>query len=176
MLDLHPDALNDLKHGSGLSEEIIAAAGIHDVPPSDLQKLGAKFYSVRYAYALPYRGIDGKFVSFQRLKLFPPVSNNGHPIRYYQAPNSPPHLYLPPNIDWEEIAANPARDMLIAEGEKKGLAGSQVGLTTAAIGGCWNFRVKLESGERIVIPTLDRFVLKDRRVELIPDSDGWRDG
>ena len=135
MLNLHHEAIEDLMSGSGLTEEMISAAGIRDIRPHDLVKLGPQYRDVHYAYSLSYGGIDGTFIDFQRLKLFPPVANNRHPIKYWQAPNTQPHLYLPPGVDWEVVAANPACDLILCEGEKKGLVGAQLGLTAAAIGG-----------------------------------------
>ena len=75
MLDLHPETLADLQQGSGLRDDIILAAGIRDVRPHDLQKLGPKYHDVRHAYALPYRAIDSTLTGFARLKLFPPIPN-----------------------------------------------------------------------------------------------------
>ena len=173
-LALHPDHLADLRK-SMLTDTSIAAAHIHSVAPGDLEKkLGQRLFAqVDHAYSIPYFTISGKVNGFERLKLFPPTGQSLD-VRYWQEPESRVHLYLPPGPDWEKIAADPTTPLAIAEGEKKGLAAVQFGLNTVAIGGCWNFRIKLDNGDRIVLPELDQFVWKDRYVEIALDSDGWR--
>lgn len=64
--------------------------------------------------------------------------------------------------------------VVITEGEKKAASLCQYGIPTIGIAGTWNWRQKLDSGERLVIPILDQFIWKGRSVELVPDSDCWR--
>ena len=82
--------------------------------------------------------------------------------------------YFPPLVDWQGLASDPTQPLLITEGEKKALAACQAGLSCLALAGVWNWRAKLDTGERLVLPGLDQIMRKGRTVELVPDSDVWR--
>ena len=43
------------------------------------------------------------------------------------------------------------------------------------IAGVWNWRNKLDNDERLTCPELDQIIWQGREVEIIPDSDGWRE-
>jgi hypothetical protein len=175
MMLLHPDALTDLRN-SGLSEDSIVRCGVGSVPPERLKKLGAKYRAVLHATEFIYFNLDGRPKSYSRLKLFwPAATGNGDEKRprYYQPPGTAPALYLPPLLDWAVIANDPQYLLTITEGEKKSIAGCQAGLACAAVGGVWNWRKKLENGERILLPEFDLFAWRGRLVELVPDSDAW---
>lgn len=166
---LDPEQLEDLQK-SGLSGETIRRLDIQAVRPHDLKLPG-----VCHAYRLPYFDLDGKPLDFERWRLFPPISTaDGHTQKYHQAKGSTPHLYLPPLRDWRAMAADPSQSLVLTEGEKKAAAGCQAGLPVGGIAGVWCWRMKLEHGERLVLPELDLFVWKGRRVEIVPDSDAWR--
>lgn len=168
-LTLHEEQLADLRK-SGLSEDTIRHLGIHAVRPHDIKLAG-----VEHAYRIPYFDLDGKCINFERWKLFPPiVSADGHARKYHQPPGSTPYLYLPPLLNWRMVAVDPTIPVVITEGEKKAAAGCRVGLIVAGIAGVWCWRMKLEHGERLVLPELDLWVWKGRRVEIVPDSDAWR--
>jgi hypothetical protein len=83
---------------------------------------------------------------------------------------------MPPSFfSWQSVARNAKTLLTITEGEKKAACACQQGLIAAGIAGVWNWRQRLDTGEPFLLPTLDQFVWKDRNVELIPDSDAWRD-
>ena len=166
---LHPEHRADL-HKSGLSEDTIRHLRVSAVRPHDIKLAG-----VSSAYRLPYCDLDGKVLDFERWRLFPPIiTADGHTRKYHQAAGSTPYLYLPPLLDWRAVAADPSRLLVITEGEKKAAAGCQGGLTVAGNAGVWCWRMKLEHGERLVLPEFDQFVWAGRRVEIVPDSDAWR--
>ena len=73
-----------------------------------------------------------------------------------------------------QIASDSTKPLVITEGEKKSLAACQLGLACIGIAGVWNWRAKLDNGERLTLPGLDQFVWKGREVEIVPDSDAWR--
>jgi hypothetical protein len=173
MAVLAPAHLEDLQKKSGLSDETIARLGYASVRPEELKHLRG----VESAYTVPYFNVDGSVNCASRLKLFPPITTpDGHTQKYYQAPGSPPSLYLPPLLDWQAIASDPTRSIIMVEGEKKAAAGCQHGLVCAGVAGTWNWRQKLDQGERITLPILDQIIWTGRRVFLLPDSDGWREG
>lgn len=168
-LPLHEEQLADLRK-SGLSDDTIVRLDIQAVRPHDLKLAG-----VLHAYRLPYFDLDGKPLDFERWRLFPPIATaNGHTRKYHQAAGSTPYLYLPPLLNWRTVVADPTIPLVIAEGEKKTAAGCQGGLIVAGIAGVWPWRMRLESGERLMLPELDLFVWPGRRVEIVPDTDAWR--
>ena len=167
---LHPDALADLRH-SGLSDTTIERCGVHSVRPADLK--ACPIPGVVHALAFTYFGIDGTPSNFQRWKLFY-EGDPGDKPKYWQPKGSDPLPYFPPLVDWAHIGRDPTVPLLISEGEKKSLASCQHGLPCIGIEGVWNWRAKLDSGERLTLPGLDQFVWKGRSIEMVPDSDGWR--
>lgn len=167
---LHPEALADLRQ-SGLSEETIAACGVHSVRPSDLK--ACQIPGLVHALAFPYFTIDGSPLDYQRWKLFFEGDPGDRP-RYWQPAGSDPLPYFPPLLDWQALASDSTKTLLITEGEKKAMAAGQAGLWCLGIAGVWNWRAKLDSGERLVLPGLDQFIWTGRTVQLVPDSDAWR--
>ena len=161
--------LADLKK-SGLTELSIQQLQYQAVPPSQLPK------GVESAYALPYFNLDGSVNCFQRMKLFPPVKTDHGTLRYWQPPNTSPHLYVPPLLTWQEIARDATEKLIITEGEKKAACACQHGLSTAGVGGVWCWRSTLDNGEKLTLPMLDEFQWHNRSVLMCPDSDGWHDG
>lgn len=168
MKALDPAHLKDLK-ASGLDDATIEACGYESVRPHDIKLPG-----VVSAYRLPYWSLDGTRTDMERRKLFPPLKRSDGTQKYWQPPGSAPALYLPPGHPWGEIARDHQCVIRKTEGEKKAAALSQHGIPTIGIAGVWNWRHRLDNGERLVIPSVDQFVWKDRLVELIPDSDVWR--
>lgn len=177
---LHPEAAIDLRK-SGISESSIERCGLASVRPESLKKLGVKYRDVQHATEFAYFDTDGTLRDFSRFKLFwdseMQNGNGGRPRpRYWQPPNTPPMLYLPPLLDWSAVASDPERLLTITEGEKKAIAACQVGFACCAVAGVWNWRTRLESGKRILLPEFELFAWRGRVVELVPDSDAWRAG
>lgn len=168
--DLHPDALADLRR-SGLSDATIKRCDVHSVRPADLK--ACPIPGVVHALSLPYCRIDGAPLNFQRWKLFYEGDPGDRP-KYWQPSGTDPLAYFSPLLDWQVLASEPTKMLLITEGEKKALAACQAGLACLGLAGVWNWRAKLNDGERLVLPGLDQIVWKGRAVELVPDSDVWR--
>lgn len=171
MAVLSPEHLDDLKR-SGLNDDIIERLGFFAVRPHELKHLRG----VTSAYALPYHNLDGSVNCATRWKLFPSITTpDGHTQKYYQAPGSAPSLYLSPLFSWATVATDASSPIILVEGEKKAAAMCQQGRVCAGVAGTWNWRQKLDNGERLVIPILDQFSWQGRSVELIADSDAWRE-
>jgi Domain of unknown function (DUF3854)/Protein of unknown function (DUF3631) len=163
-LALHPDHLADLRR-SGLTDATISAAGIQSLAPADfVGVLGIRLASaITSALLIPYPEADG----FERVKLFPPVATaDGGTIRYFQPVRSAPRLYLPPRA--RSALTDPSVLLVLAEGEKKSLAGDQAGLACVGLGGLWNW---LQDGRPIT--DLGRIDHVGRAEWLVPDSDTW---
>lgn len=138
---LKPDAVDDLKK-SGLSESTIDAASLAD---------GSGDSRTHSHYSIPYHNFNGTLLtpSYYRIKLIP--SNLATGQKYKQAKNSQNRIYIPPInkirpdlYPTPEAAESawfcPANDLFITEGEKKALAGAQVGLLCLGLGGIDNWR------------------------------------
>ena len=165
MNTLAPEHCADLKK-SDLTDETIALMQVAGVPPSEI-----KLRSVDSAYALPYFHLDGTPNDFRRWKLFPPIKTHEGTMRYWQPPNTSPHLYLPPLLSWQHVATHPQTELTITEGEKKAAAACQRGVITAGIGGVWCWRTTLDNGDTLILPMLDEFHWSNRSVLMCPDSD-----
>jgi hypothetical protein len=169
-MSLAPEHIADLK-ASGLAEATINTLAFASVRPTDITVPGAQS-----AYELPYFNVDGEVNCHKRWKLFPSITTaDGHTKKYHQPPDTSCHVYLPPLLNWKVTARHANCSLAFTEGEKKAACACQHGLITAGIAGVWNWRQRLDTGEAVMIPTLDQFVWEDRSVELIPDSDAWRD-
>lgn len=159
----HPDHLADLAR-SGLTQETIAALGIHTVRPGDIPRLvGWDPPGVTSALAFPYPGEDG----FARLKVFPPfTAKDGQTVKYLQRPGTGVHLYITPSA--RAVLADPTIPLTFTEGEKKAAALHQAGIPAVGLGGLWNW---LEHG--LPIAALDRIAWAEREALLDFDSDVW---
>lgn len=161
MTNFHPDHLADLRK-SGLTDGTVAQAEIKTVPPGQINKIFEWDIPIDSLLAFPYQGN-----SFVRYKLFPPYKKKGETRaqKYYQKPDTYPHLYFPPNFDRNADA------ILFTEGEKKALKAVQEGINCIGLGGIWNFAVKDGNGKPQLIDDFDSIEWIDRKVELVPDSD-----
>jgi hypothetical protein len=159
---LSPDHLADLRK-SGISDVSIREAGFYSVPPNEIKrKLGYDPPYIQSLLCIPYPGSSG----FERFKTFP--ATPGRP-KYLQKKDSGNHLYIPPKV--RPVLQDCSTKLIFTEGEKKTLKASQEGIFCIGLSGLWNWKNKGESG---LIPDFYQIELKDRRVEICPDSD-WRD-
>lgn len=166
-MNLAPEHLADLQ-ASGLTDDTITACRFTAVRPQDIKLRG-----VDSAYRITYFDLEGKLNCFERWKLFPALTGPNGTQKYYQAPGSPPSLYMPPLFDWRTVAQDVRISIAVTEGEKKAAAGCQAGLHMLGIAGTWNWRQRTKTGERLMIPALDQFAWRGRSVILVPDSDAW---
>lgn len=170
-MSLAPEHREDL-YKSGLIDTTIEVCQFRSARPHDLRR----FKSVDSALVIPYFDLDGKPTTHERLKFFPPlIHEDGTEQKYDQEKGSDSELYLTPVHPWTKIASDPTRLIVITEGEKKAACACQIGLFCIGVAGVWNWRIKLDRYERMVLPGLALFVWKDRLVELVPDSDVWRE-
>lgn len=167
---LHPNHQKDLE-ASGLSKETIAEAGIYT--ETDHRRIAAMLnrdsYSRKYGPALvfPFHDETGAVV-LQRVKPDYPAKQDGKPAAKYLSPTGAPvRAYIPPRVH-DMLAAEPTRTVLITEGEKKALMGTQEGFPTIGLTGvdCWH--TKKSSA---LIPDLARIEWKGRKAFIVFDSD-----
>ena len=86
MVALAPEHRADLDK-SGLTDTTIALMQVAAMPPSEIKLRG-----VDSAYVLPYFHLDGTANAFKRAKLFPAIKTDHGTMRYWQPPNTSPHL------------------------------------------------------------------------------------
>lgn len=128
-------------------------------------------------FSIPYFDLKGKPTSFLRYRYLEnpdagtPYAGTDHkPIRYVQPPDSINELYLPPLVDWELIAADAARPIIMTEGElKSACATAYTEFPTIGLGGVWCFR----SGRNHLplLPMFKNIRWDGRKVYIAYDSD-----
>jgi len=168
-LEVSKEHYEDLKK-SGLDTGVIEKLGMQDVPDYQI-----KLQGVWSAYRIPYFNLQGEQTEYERWRLFPPVTRNGHTQKYHQQAGTTPCLYMPPLCEWAGIARDTTLSVGITEGEKKAASACQRGLRTLGIAGVWNWRQAQSDGTKSLLEELKQFHWKGRRVVLVPDSDGWRE-
>ncbi|HOQ86592.1 MAG TPA: DUF3854 domain-containing protein [Phycisphaerae bacterium] len=143
--------------GSGLSDEMIEAAGLKSVTPEQ----AVHFCGYNLAGLLiPYQGVPG----YYRLRPDPLPDRRELP-KYLSPAKMPNHPYIPPGV--EQILADKTRPLIITEGEKKSLKATEEGFPTIGLSGVWNWKTKSEG----VLPELEAIKWKDRQGYIAFDSD-----
>ena len=119
------------------------------------------------SYEIPYFGLDGERLKHSRWKVI--STRDDIPLRYYQKPNTVPRIYMPPLVDWEGVAIDVTRRIVITEGEKKAACACLHGLPCVGLGGVWNWKAKRWAmGE---VKDFDLFEWRGREVEICYDAD-----
>jgi hypothetical protein len=124
------------------------------------------------SYKIPYFTLDGRPSKFYRIRFLDPQASFGAPEKvekYWQAPNTPPALYLSPSIKWRKLARDVSVPLYITEGEKKAAAACKVGLACVGLGGVWSW-CQRKKGVAL-IPDFQQFEWRGRRVVIVFDSD-----
>jgi hypothetical protein len=186
--------LDDLRK-SGLSDQTIEAAGLYsETDPDRVNELLGNYMSAKTARSLgpclafpffapdgtplSFLNGDGKAHPFVRLKPSKPRKgrDDGKPIKYESPLKSGNHLYIPPGVG--AALADPTKELLIVEGEKKALAAAQHGFPCVALTGVWSWQVARPKGDdgrgtgpRELIPDLAAVAWPGRRVVIAFDSD-----
>jgi hypothetical protein len=175
MINLAPEHCADLKK-SGLSDDTIREAGIKSLVLANAKKLlGFKLHpGIQSLYKIPYFDLEGKELNFFRVKVFPSYKDKeGHTVKYLQPKNTKPQLYMPPLINYSDMACDPSTKFGIIEGEKKLLAALQDGMSAFGLGGVWSW-VSKDNGVSKPIKDFDSFEWKGREeVLIVGDSDIW---
>jgi hypothetical protein len=170
---LLPQHLADLER-SGLRPEIITASGVYSVvDPDRIRQLIGGHMSRPHAcglgpcLAIPFLDTAGQPLTWNgkdrtgqaftlpyvRLKPDTPRVLDGKPVKYESPKGSASRHYIPPGVG--PLLTDPTAELLIVEGEKKALAGTQAGFTSLGLSGVWNWtqkRVKNSTTGRVVGP------------------------
>jgi putative DNA primase/helicase len=165
---LHPNHLADLRR-SGLTDETIRAAGI--TSEHDHRRLAVllnrKSWPSKYgaAMVIPFRDAAGDIV-LRRVKPDNPPLSKGKPCKYLQPGKTPIRPYIPPGVF--DALDDPTVELIVTEGEKKSLAGTQWGFSTIGLTGvdCWH-----EGKSSLLLPDLQRVCWNGRKTIITFDSD-----
>jgi putative DNA primase/helicase len=128
---------------SGLTAETVTAAGIRSI--SDRREIAAmlnrKSWSQKLGsvWAVPYIDATSAIVGWRVKPDFPPAKN-GKGQKYLSPTGWRVRVYFPPGT--HQRIADGATEILITEGEKKSLAGTQAGFCVLGLSGvdCWHGR------------------------------------
>jgi hypothetical protein len=193
---LLPQHLADLRK-SGLTDETVAACGVYsEADPRRVKELLGGYLNVKAAAALgpclafPFLAADGSPMTwlpegakggaaprpFVRLKPDRPRNRDGKAVKYESPHKGGNRAYLPPGVG--AALADPTVPLLLVEGEKKALAGTQAGFPTLGLSGVWNWALKRPkdaggrgTGPRRLIGDLDSVRWSGRKVAVVFDSD-----
>jgi putative DNA primase/helicase len=189
-----PEHLADLR-ASGLTDDTIAESGAYSESDGDrVNELLGGYVSRKTARSLgpclafPFSDADGQPVTFTdgkgqarpfvRLKPAKPRKNpDGKPQKYESPLKSGNHAYVPPGA--RSAIKDPTAMLLVTEGEKKALAGTQHGFPTLGLCEVWNWALKRPknpangrgTGPRRLIADLERINWQGRKVVIVFDSD-----
>lgn len=171
MTHLEPHHLADLRR-SGLSDETIEKAGFYSASAEEVKEI-VGWDPKTPGLAFPYPGTekdDGK--PFIRVKPDTPPIINGKNAKYLSPKGVTNRLYIPPGV--EHALKDINVPLIIVEGEKKALKGTQEGLNCIAVSGVWSWRGKGAEGKSQPVPDLDLIEWKGRKTEIVFDFDAPR--
>jgi hypothetical protein len=126
-------------------------------------------------FLIPYFDISGKPTKFWRLRYLEDtrkgfdVLSGRKALRYVQAAGGINEVYLPPFVDWREIADNVEIPLVITEGELKAACATKLRIPTIGLGGVYCF--KSSKNKEVMLPALRQFKWKERSVMICYDSD-----
>lgn len=153
---------------SGLTVETVAAAGIRSI--SDRRQIASMLNRKSWSqqsgsvWAVPYVDSSGAIVHW-RVKPERPALRNGKPAKYLSPAGSRTRVYFPPNV--HQRIADGSIEVVVTEGEKKALAGTQAGFCVLGLSGvdCWHARK-----QNTLLPDLE-FAWAGRTAFIVFDSD-----
>jgi hypothetical protein len=182
-LRLLPQHLNELR-ASGLGDEAIRRARLYsEDDPGEVARLlnRSRKYAQRLGACLvfPYPGRAGEPTGYSRLKPTSPQPAKGTKprLKKYEAPYGQGNRAYFTQLALTALG-DPAAELLVTEGEKKGLSAAQAGFPTIAIPGVWNWCKKRRKGPDgkgkgpfELIDDLAGVAWRGRRVCLVFDRD-----
>lgn len=167
-LKLRSEHIADLQR-SGLSDEIIEAAGIRSVKAKEAKEvLGFDPKSDGWVIPYPHRNGLPDLLHFKPDSPYP--DSEGKLRKYLFPKGARSRIYIPPMISMEALQ-NKRIPLYIVEGEKKALKAAQEGLVCIAIPGVWNWKYRDENGDSRTIPDLFDVWLEGREIFICFDSD-----
>lgn len=167
-----PDvALRRLK-ASGLGPRQVSTLKIRHLAGNETKRLEPHFRALS-ALHLPYFDLRGKVTDFYRVRYLERPRLFGQEAKehrkYDQPADALPCFYLPPLVDWAEVAADASVDVIVTEGELKAACATLLAMPTIGLGGVYAWKSKKQQ-----LPSISDFELfewAERKVYVIFDSD-----
>lgn len=163
---------------------MLAKAASSGLKPSDVAKLKLAPYTAESltaikglpqylaAFSIPYFDFNGKQTKFFRVRYLEQPGGFAaliaKPLRYAQVRDTINEIYLPPMVNWKELAKSD-RSIFITEGELKAACAVKHGFNTIGLGGVSMFS-NLKRGHTI-LPQFKQFEWQDREAYIVFDSD-----
>ncbi len=182
---LSPEHLKMLHDESGISNDVILRRGYRTLTESSgLSDLGFSaaqqrtpgllipVWSVTGANGLHQFRPDNPRVKEDRRKREPDGSHKNAVIKYETPAGSKMQIDVHPGCLAK--MGDPAVDLWITEGVKKGDALVSRGLTAIALLGVWNWRGSNDLGGVTALPDWESVALKGRKVRIVFDNDVMR--
>ena len=153
-------------------------AGLEDVrsidltsgPSRELADLGFSRAQQRTpGLLMPVRTVGGTVTLYAYRPDDPRTDSKGKAIKYELPKRARVRLDVPPRCTGK--MGDPAVELWITEGAKKGDSLAQRGLCAVDLLGVWNFKGKNDMGGVTVLADLDEIALDERRVNIAFDSD-----
>lgn len=158
---------------SAIDARHLAKLGYRIAAPEELTAMGRKPVKTM---VIPYFDINGRPIDFCRYRYLEDPRTTWEKLvtqtkaqRYFQPMGTGLHAYFPPLTDWPAIAADPKRQVLITEGEKKAASATANGFPCIGLGGVDCFASRKD--ETLLLPELMEFKWEGREVVIVYDSD-----
>lgn len=116
------------------------------------------------------RPLDDDWKSNPELKDYF-LKENGKLPKFLSIKGSKNKPYLTPCLDWNKVFKKPSQDLIITEGETKGISACLNKIPTIALSGANNFVTTNENGESEFLPELETIKWENRAVGICFDSD-----
>lgn len=159
--------------GSALDQEDFALLECELV--TEKQAATLRLPSHTEGFKLPYFDLQGRRTKFFRVRYMADTRKGfdklvgTKPLKYGQPANTLNEVYLPPYVDWAELAKDARQPLLITEGELKAACATKHGYATLGLGGVWCFQ-SAKAGNPL-LPVFADFEWADRTVYVCFDSD-----
>jgi hypothetical protein len=163
---------------------MLAKAATSGLKPSDVAKLKLAPYTAESlgsikglpqylaAFEIPYFDFNGKQTKFFRVRYLEQPGGFAamveKPLRYAQVTGTVNEIYLPPFVNWKELAKSD-RAIFITEGELKAACAVRHGFNTVGLGGVSMFSNRKRGHS--ILPQFKEFVWKEREAYIVFDSD-----
>ncbi len=171
---LAPHHYDELHKGSGISPEVIEAAGIYTETSADgVQRIGFAPYQSRPGMVFPYPTVNGWPEGYvikpdsPRTETRP--SGKLRAVKYEPPEGSPNRIYCPPQV--LPALNDTSKDLLITEGIKKTLKAITDGYDCIGLQGTWNWLGRHDTPFAVPLADWGYIDLRKRRVGLCFDSD-----
>jgi hypothetical protein len=157
---------------AGLTPAQIQALRLHELTPMNIEAEHGILHTLG-GYRIPYWEPSGAPTAFFRDRVYWPEALRDHGRRrtpkYLQSAGTQVRAYFPPLQKWPKILADPTRELLLTEGEKKAAIACLHGFPTLGLAGIDSYQSSTQVLD--LIPNLEAIAWHHRPVCILYDSD-----